>query len=270
MDLRSKYRNFLSYSILLMRDDHAVSAFRLRAMWLKLFFLFIILLLLACLAGAYGSYYYSSRYSRASTESAFLRKELAAARVQLQEYANLSIIPEHGAQTAGSFGTMVVPVAPQVQEAEAASPGVSRMLIAGTSPLPEELRALLGQGGPAEGAGISESFVMAGAGAHPIKIEKLQGRQEGQGGIRLTFDLHNREQSGSISGTCSVAAVTRSGAVVELPTTQKGALSFKIERYRKMQGSLVLPKGLAYQDIAAFKITASVKDHPDYWQIFAQ
>lgn len=271
-----------SYSILLMRDDNTVSTFRVRTFWFKLLLFLILLLIVLCGLGIYGSLHYKELYDEVAARRDTLQAELNDTRVRLQERTNLAILPGGPADPASSSytaGNMVQPVMPG-SENGAASGGASSIETLAPSATPpqasqpsqperQDLQALLGQPGVVPAAGPAPSAQAATTEEHPaVKVSNVSISAEAGNRVLVSFDLANLPQKETFTGNCQIFAVTRQGGEMELETVVRNSLSFRIARYKKMTASLKLPAGLNKEDIVSLHFQVRVPDLPLYTKTF--
>ncbi|MDR2892576.1 MAG: hypothetical protein LBV80_05770 [Deltaproteobacteria bacterium] len=346
-----------SYSILLMRDDCAVSTFRMRTFWFKLIVVLVLLLMAACALTVYGTMYYKERYQIAAQERRTLQAELSELRVQLQDSANLAILPHgqadrHRAVLGGrsqpySVNSITTTARTQTghgqtpaEEAAAASSAAAPQNLAGASsasgaagqlgattgqnqsaataagqnagaatepgpvatagqngqsataghngqstatagqngqadasaaltPSAEDMRNLLDASAPVTVAGVRPDLGEATeSDDHPIKIANAAVFFEAGNKMRVSFDISNQPQKETLAGNCSVFVITRQGAEVKLTPLSSGSLTFRIERYKKMQSVLTLPDNISKNDVIRIKFVVTINDQPNYWRIF--
>ncbi|MDR2051664.1 MAG: hypothetical protein LBQ63_07840 [Deltaproteobacteria bacterium] len=253
-----------TYSIILMRDDCDVSAFRLHSLWIKLFILFLVILVAACAFGAYGAFYYKARYEAASAERRSLQRALGESKIKLESLSNEALVGRFGAGPAGgSQGHAVNSVL--TPRAEAASAGIHSTI----APTQADLSLLLNQLGPTRAAGAESSAAIEELmEKHPIRISNLKTSFEGEDRIRIAYDLSNQQPGLTLSGGCTIALLTREGALVDITPSARGVLTFQIARFRKMDVLTRLPSGLKREEIVKIQVSAQANDLPPYYKSF--
>lgn len=260
-----------TYSIILMRDDCDVSAFRLHSFWVKLFIITLVILIGACIAGAYGTFYYKNRYQVTAADRRELQRTLGENKIKLESLSNEELVGRFtGTGPAGpNAGNSVV--SPNNGSANPTT-------VAGNSgnqntamPSQEDLAKLLGQLGPDSAAGVSGSTAEADAQMekHPVKVSNLKVAFEGENRIRTTYDLSNQQPGLTLVGRCSIALITRDGAIIDVTPSARGVLSFQIARFRKMDILAQIPPNVKQDDIVKVQISAQANDLPRYFKQFA-
>lgn len=253
-----------SYSIILMRDDCNVSAFRMHSFWAKLFIVFIIVLMAACAAGAYGTFYYKNRYQVTAAERRELQRILGENKIKLENLSNEELVGRFtGSGSGGAFSgnSVVLPSSGQ------GAPGANGE--GGAMPSTQDLAKLLDQIGPVRAAGTeTPAEIEAQMEKHPIKISNVKLIYEGENRVRFTYDLSNQQPGVTLVGRCSVALITRDGAVIDITPSARGVLTFQIARFRKMDILAQIPPTLNRDDIVKVQISAKANDLPLYYKQF--
>lgn len=258
-----------TYSIILMRDDCDVSAFRLHSFWVKLFLVTLIILISACIAGAYGTFYYKNRYEVTSADRRELQRTLGKNKIKLESLSNEELVGRFTGSGPGgvsSGNTVALPNnGPGAQAALGGGSGQNT-----TTPTPEDLARLLDQLGPVSIAGTDNSAaeLEAQMEKHPVKVSNLKISFEGENRIRTTYDLSNQQPGLTLVGRCSIALVTRDGGVIDITPSARGVLSFQIARFRKMDILAQIPPALKQSDIIKVQISAQANDLPRYFKQF--
>lgn len=174
-----------------------------------------------------------------------------------------------GATTPGDTGSGAqTPAATRPDSGEAAT--TAQAVTPSATPSQSDLSAIMGQEGPVTVAGldrpVTAPLTME---RHPIKVSNLATAFEAGSKMRLIFDIANQPQKMPLSGDCRIYAITRQGAEIELPPVSRGSLTFRIERYRKMQTTMIVPGNLKPEDILSIKVVVTVRDNPEvYWNVF--
>jgi hypothetical protein len=133
----------------------------------------------------------------------------------------------------------------------------------------EDMQKLMGQNGPVTVAGINSIFKgHDNAEDYPLQISNVSTSIEAGNKLRLNFDITNLPQKATLAGNCSVFAITRQGAEIEIPPVIRGALSFRIGRFRKMQAVLSLPDSVSASDFTELRFNLIVAGLPAYWKSF--
>ena len=245
-----------TYSIILMRDDCGVSTYRLHSFWIKLFVFFLLLLLAAGAAGAYGTFYFKTRYEAAASERRDLQRALGENRIKLESLTNESLV---GRFTGGD--------AQQRAEGPGTSPYVSAPSV---QPTQSDLALLLRQIGPVHTAGTeNDTELDAQMENHPIRVSNLKVSFEGEDRLRVVYDLSNQQPGLTLTGRCSLALVTRDGGIIDLTPAARGVLTFQISRFRKMDILSRIPPNVKKESIAKIQISAQANDLPPYYKQFA-
>ncbi len=260
-----------TYSIILMRDDCDVSAFRLHSFWIKLFILFLVILITACIVGAYGTFYYKNRYEVTYTERRDLQRSLGDIKIKMESLSNEELVGRFtGSGTASSYAVNSV-VMPNGSLGGQSSSAPTPLSVPNTAaPTQEDLALLLSQLGPVRTAGIEQEVALAEQmEKHPVKISNLKTIFEADDRIRTTYDLSNQQQGLTLVGKCSIALVTREGAVIDITPSARGVLSFQISRFRKMDILSKIPPTINKDDIAKVQISAQANDLPLYYKQFS-
>lgn len=267
-----------TYSIILMRDDCDVSAFRLHSFWIKLFIFFLIILIAVCIAGAYGTFYYKNRYVVSSAERRDLQRSLGESTIKLENLVNeewvgrLTGTPPSSSNTlAQNLNSVVMPAPSGVSAGGSASSAPTPYTVQTVAaPSQEDLSMLLSQLGPVRAAGLeSDAEIEAKMEAHPVKVSNLKTSFEADDRIRTTYDLSNQQQGITLVGRCNIALVTRDGAVVDVTPSARGVLSFQISRFRKMDILAKIPPTIKKDDIVKVQISAQANEFPLYYKQFA-
>lgn len=257
-----------TYSIILMRDDCNVSAFRLHSFWIKLFIAFIIALIGACAAGAYGTFYYKNRYELASAERRELQRALGENKIRLENLANEELVGRFTGTGAGA-SSLSSSVASSGNAAGGANVLSGSGASVATAPTPEDLARLLDQSAPVRAAGTgSSSEAESKMEQHPVKVSNLKTSFESEDRMRITYDLSNQQSGTTLIGRCSVALVTRDGTVVDITPSARGVLTFQIARFRKMDILVQIPPAIKRNDIIKIQISAKANDLAIYYKQF--
>lgn len=257
-----------TYSIILMRDDCDVSAFRLHSFWVKLLIVFLIILIGACAAGVYGTFYYKNRYEVTSTERRELQRTLGENKIKLENFTNEELVGRFtgtGPISSAPGNTVVSPSSSGGHsQSSSASPGEG-----GAMPTPEDLAKLLNQVGPVRAAGTEGAADLdAQMEEHPVKVSNLKVAFEGEDRARFSYDLSNQRPGVTLVGRCSIALVTREGAVIDITPSTRGVLTFQIARFRKMDILAQIPPTIKRADIVRVQISAKANDFPLYYKQF--
>jgi hypothetical protein len=131
------------------------------------------------------------------------------------------------------------------------------------------MQSLLGQNGPVTVAGPSSiGAAPDAAAAHPVQISNVSASVEAGKKLRIRFGITNIPQRTTLSGNCIVFAITKQGAEVELLPVIRGALTFRIGRFKAMQAVLVLPDKVSPSDFVSLRISVLIDDQPQYWMLF--
>lgn len=257
-----------TYSIILMRDDCNVSAFRLHSFWFRFFILFLIILMGLCAAGAYGAFYYKNLYVAAAAERRELQRSLGENRIKLENLVNEELVGRFtgtgpGAPSTGRAQDGQAPSGGSIALSDGAqAPGTA-------TPTPEDLARLLDQTGPVRAAGSdSPEPAPPAMEDHPVKVSNLKVTFEGEDRIRFNYDLSNQRPGVTLVGRCSLALVTREGAIIDITPSARGVLSFQIARFRKMDIVAQIPPSLKRSDILRVQISAKANDFPVYSRQF--
>jgi hypothetical protein len=253
-----------TYSIILMRDDCDVSAFRLHSVWIKLFVLFLVILVAACALGAYGAFYYKGRYESAAAERRSLQRALGESKIKLESLSNEALVGRFsGSQAGGSGGHAVNSVL--MPQRDASPSGTSSSAV----PTQADLSLLLNQLGPIRAAGTEDNAALEELmEKHPIRISNLKTRFEGEDRIRVIYDLSNQQPGLTLTGGCTIALLTREGALVDITPSARGVLTFQIARFRKMDILARLPSNLKREEIVKIQVSAQANDLPLYYKSF--
>ncbi|MCL1915896.1 MAG: hypothetical protein FWG17_04230 [Desulfovibrionaceae bacterium] len=247
-----------TYSIILMRDDLGVSAFRLHSFWIKLFIFLLVLLIAAGALGAYGTFYYKNRYEATASERRDLQRALGENKIKLESLINEGLV---GRFTGGDPGPS------RTQTANLSTPYISTPTIV---PNQSDLAVLLRQIGPMRSAGtendLEEDALME---QHPVRISNLKTAFEGDDRLRVTYDLHNQQPGLTLIGRCGLALITREGAVIDITAGARGVLTFQIARYRKMDILSRIPPNVKKENISKIQVSAQANDLPPYQKQFA-
>lgn len=260
-----------TYSIILMRDDCDVSAFRLHSFWVKLFVVTLVILMSVCVAGAYGTLYYKNRYQVTASDRRELQRTLGENKIKLESLTNEELV--------GRF-TGTGPGKPNTGNSIVSSNNDTggQTSVAGNSgnqdaamPSQQDLARLLGQLGPASAAGTADvsAEIAAQMEKHPVKVSNLKVVFEGENRIRTTYDLSNQQPGLTLVGRCSIALITRDGAIIDVTPSARGVLSFQIARFRKMDILTQIPPNIKQGDIIKVQISAQANDLPRYFKQFA-
>lgn len=255
-----------TYSIIFMRDDCNVSAFRLHSFWIKLFIALIIILIAACAAGIYGTIYYEDRYRVSTNERRELQRILGENKVRLEKLANEQLLGRFTGSTSSPGrnpgSNSVSPTANPVPAAPA-TPGST------ASPSPEDLAKLLDQISPAQSAGADiPTDIEKQMAEHPVQISNLKINFEDEKRIRLRYDLRNQKEGITLIGRCSIALITRNGDTLDITPSARGVLSFQIARFRKMDILAQIPASVKKEDLVKVQISAKANEFPLYYTQF--
>lgn len=250
-----------------MRDDCNVSAFRLHSFWIKLFTLFLVVLVGACAAGAYGTFYYKNRYELSSSERRELQRTLGENKIKLENLSNEELVGRYteSSPAASPNKTVSATNGGTVKTGRDSATAASST----ATPTPADLARLLDQQGQAGSAGADSAAEMeAKMEKHPVKVSNLKSVFEGEDRIRVTYDLSNQQQGITLVGRCSIALVTRDGTVIDITPTARGVLTFQIARFRKMDILAQVPASVKRSDIAKVQISAKANEFPLYRKQF--
>lgn len=257
-----------TYSIILMRDDCGVSAFRLHSVWIKLFIFFLAVLLAACAAGGYGTIYYKKRYEVSADERRALQRALGEIKIKLENLANEELVGRFTGAGPGLGGgqNTVNSVMATTSGDNAASYSA---LPGATLPTQADLALLLSQIGPMRSAGAElNADLEARMEKHPVRVSNLKLAFEGEDRLRATYDLSNQQPGLTLTGRCSIAIITREGAVLDITPSARGVLTFQISRYRKMDILARIPPAVERGDIYGVRISAQANELPLYHKQF--
>ncbi|MDR1243217.1 MAG: hypothetical protein LBM00_10635 [Deltaproteobacteria bacterium] len=279
-----------SYSILLMRDDNTVSTFRLRTFWFKLAAVLLLVILGTCGASIYGLLHFQDKYLLAAQNLEVMQTELNETKVKLQDHANLAVLP-YGDPSPGNLAAsrsyaLNNVVQPFRSGSEQGNPGNTASTQpdrpvpgdgsspasgqgAGGKPALEDMQELLGQTAPVTTAGLNAAGGdPEGADTYPVQISNVSASVEAGKKLRINFDINNVPQKTTLSGNCYIFGITRQGDEVELAPVIRGALTFRISRFRSMRATLALPDNLPPSEIVRLRVNVSVIGLPPYWKFF--
>jgi hypothetical protein len=262
-----------TYSILLMRDDHAVSTFRVRTLWFKGLLALFLLLLAVCGLGSYGAVYYKGKYDAELRKNDQLQMELSETKVRLQDRTNLSILPDGvpGQDSSAYIADNVRPVTPGAEAGTATSSieTITAGRAAGQGAFAPDVPGLqhLGPEETTSSAAPTAAPNSEDMESHAIRVSNVSLSYEAGNRAQVIFDIANQPQKETLSGGCAIFAVTRQGGLVELETVVRNSLSFRIRMFRKMSAALKVPEGLARDDIVSLRFVVKVPGLPDYVKV---
>lgn len=259
-----------TYSIILMRDDCDVSAFRLHSFWVKLFIITLIILISACMAGAYGTFYYKNRFQVTSADRRELQRTLGENKIKLESLANEELVGRFTGTGPSNPNSGNSVVSPNNGSGGQTSMAGNRGNQSAPMPSQEDLAKLLGQLGPVSAAGTSDNSaeIEAQMEKHPVKVSNLKLAFEGENRLRATYDLSNQQPGLTLVGRCSIALITRDGAITDVTPSARGVLSFQIARFRKMDILTQIPPNIKQNNIVKVQISAQANDLPRYFKQF--
>jgi hypothetical protein len=173
------------------------------------------------------------------------------------------------ADNAATALTSVQSNAPENSQGNSQANAQGRAEDRAVKPALEDVQSLLGQSGPVTVAGPSSTGAAPGvAASHPVQISNLSASVEAGNKLRISFGITNIPQRTTFAGNCTVFAITKQGAEVELLPVIRGSLTFRIGRFKSMQAVLSLPGKISPSDFSGLRINVIINDLPPYWMLF--
>ncbi|EPR37628.1 hypothetical protein dsx2_0560 [Desulfovibrio sp. X2] len=234
--------NDTKYNVLFMRDDTHVRRFRVSPGLMKgLVWGVGLLVLLACLA-VYGGIHFWRINAGLASENRTLRQQLAEANIRLERLSNVEKIlksndPEDmqsllGTTPDGKGGDAKAKDAgqPAAQASQAVQPQVAMP----AAPPPN----------------LVELF--SHTDMHQASLDNVQARFSGNG-MQLRMDLNNLLADKTLNGRVDIFVLNNSGRM-EGVSAPDSDLVFSIQRFKRIQASFDLPKGMERNEVFAVRI----------------
>ncbi len=226
------------YSVLVMRDDAQVRRFRVSLGLMRGLAWGLAALLLAAGLGIFAGLRFWTEGARLTDEKKALERRLIEAEVRLERLSNVEKILK--------------------------------------SNDPEELQALIGGASPLSGEARSTSGASASAGAgdaaRPLDLAELFGHQDlklaGMENLQLRLtgenaqvrlDINNLQPEKLLNGRVELLLVTASGRTEQIGAPEAD-LAFSIQRFKRIQTSFALPKGMDRASLFALRVVIRGQD----------
>ena len=214
------------YSVLFMRDDRDVTRYRVSPFWLRMFVISQIFLLLCAVGGIYMGVRGFGINSALHTENKNLEQRLVDAEVRLERLGNMEKILESYDPT--ELQSLLSAATTEVEEQKDVRPEVD----------------------------LNKIFIRTNT--RQVGVENMQARLSGSK-LTVTFELNNLEASKSMAGQADFIFLTKAGTALTAKTN-KGDLSFQIQRFKRMETNFPLPEGSDKKDLFALRLIIKGKD----------
>jgi len=213
------------YSVLFMRDDRDVTRYRVSPFWLRMFVFSQIFLLLCAAGGIYMGIRGFGINSALKKENKALEQRLVDAEVRLERLGNMEKILESYDPT--ELQSLLSAATTEVEQQEAR---------------PE----------------IDLNKIFIRTDTRQVGVENMQAKLVGKK-LTITFELNNLQASKSMAGQGDFAFVTKDGTAVAAKTN-KGDLSFQIQRFKRIQTTFLLPDGKTRKDLFGLRLEIKGKN----------
>lgn len=224
------------YNVIFMRDDAQVRRFRLGTVWIRVLIWLLALLTLAAGGGLYAGFRYWTANAALVEEKRGLERRLIDAEVQLERLGNVEkILRSHD---------------------------------------PNEAQALLQTGAmtdrerpasPTSAANLGELFAY-----HNLRqagVENIQARVVNNS-VQMRFDLNNLIADTTLSGRVDFLVVSNSGRMEQV-SAPEADLVFSIQRFKRVQTTFNLPKGMERGDLFGVRVVITGQDgNPIYSETY--
>ena len=263
------------YSMLLMRDDSEVRTFRVKGGTIRLFLIFLFLLIAGGGVGIAAGIHYWKKYTTVAERQTVQERELSETRMQLERLVNLetlivatnSTVPmakneEIGAaatpprlQNATQKGTLNATRPVLVSAPASNSTGIINALKANATtpvsdPAPEQ----------------TNTPPLISSESSPLRITDFTARIATQQRLRIRYELSTATQEQkTISGVSRYAAVLSNGTRVDMILQDAGEARFAISRRKVMEATGKLPQGHNARDIVAVEISVDIEDGTTFY-----
>ncbi|MEF2143812.1 MAG: hypothetical protein V3573_00070 [Desulfovibrionaceae bacterium] len=213
------------YSILFMRDDKDVRAFRLNPFWLKALLVGLVLLVVTAVAGVYFGATSLLENLRFKNENKELVSRLSEAELRLSSLANMEkILESYDSREVESMLT-TEPAQPEPVKSE---PTID----------------------------LNSIFSKVDTGA--VRLEDLK-LEIGPERVEVMFNLLNNLNNTQLAGAISLALVTNDGRTLDLEADDAD-LSFQIQRRKPVRAQVALPEGVAKENVFGLRLTVKRAD----------
>lgn len=214
------------YSVLFMRDDRDVTRYRLSPFWLKMFVFSQVFLLLCAVGGIYMGVRGFRVNAALHSEKKGLEQRLVDAEVRLERLGNMEKILESYDPT-----ELQSLLSAATTEAEQPAP-------------------------PREEVNLNKIFTRTDT--RQVGVENMQAKLTGHK-LTVSFELNNLQASKSMAGQADFIYLTKGGEAKKVETN-KGDLSFQIQRFKRIQTTFLLPEGMERKDLFGLRLEIKGKD----------
>lgn len=208
------------YSVLFMRDDRDVTRYRISPFWLKIFVFTQIFLFLCAAGGIYMGVRGFKINANLQGENKGLEQRLVDAEVRLERLGNMEKI---------------------LQSYDPAE--LQSLLSSATNEVEQEQE-------PEDAVDLNAIFVRVDT--RQVGVENLQAKIAGRK-VSISFELNNLQASKSVNGQSDLAFVTKDGNRLEVKV-KKSDLAFQIQRFKRIQTTLLMPEGMERKDLFGLRL----------------
>jgi hypothetical protein len=255
------------YTVIIMRDDADVKRFKAGPTLLRIAGYLVTVLVLAAAGGVFGAYRLWLANTAVVEEKKALEQRLAGVNIKLERLQNIerilvsndpselktllaTIAPETQSKSADKNGDK----APAKDAAPASPPAPS------PSPAPAEAETEKPQAAKSPFDGIPRVDL------NMVAVENISMRFDNKG-LVLGFGLKNHNPQSIISGNVSLALITQSGQVIDVPAKEE--LGFKIQLFKQMTANIMYPPSLTKTDVVGLKLTISSAGKTIFSDVYA-
>ena len=271
-----------TYNILFLRDDDKVVRFRLKPFWIKFLALIFVIFSSASGAAGYAAHYYWKKYNALQRERIELKEELGENRRDLGRFAGVERIKESTLPYSTMAGVTSITSGPDTngkgEDGEGASTAAEPRETTSsptpngspseTAPKPETASSAAETGGTPSDQSVQTAppanteLSTAASGEHPALVSDVQARPTGNKNFKLAFALSNRDPQLTLNGRVHVAVAAKSGTRHEITQTNRDALRFIINNYKRVSTTFVLPADLDAENIDGLFLTVTADGLP--------
>lgn len=212
------------YNVIFMRDDTSVRTFRLSPLWLKLLFIFFVLLIIISMTGVYYSFVFFQEKKQAVSLYQLKAESFEQMKKELNRLHNVQKIWEnYNEYELRSF------LMNQQQQRREQDPKFSSTDV--------DLRVII------------DPVDMNIVGVSNVRVSFVQNT------MRVQMEVNNMQGKGTVSGAISLCLIKNNGDIMELDL-EESDLRYSIARFRTMDNTFDLPESLDHASIFALRITA--------------
>jgi hypothetical protein len=212
------------YNVIFMRDDTPVRSFRLSPLWLKLLFIFFLLLIIVSMTGVYWSFVFFQEKKQEAGLYQLKVESFEQMKKELNRLQNVEkILENYNEHELRSF------LVNHQQEQREQAQEVSSADV--------DLRVILDS--------VDKNIV----GVSNVRISFVQNR------MRVQLEVNNMQGKGPVSGAISLYLIKNNGDILNLDL-EESDLRYSITRFRTMDNTFDLPESLDHESIFGLRVTA--------------